>query len=129
MGGLVSAEYATRLAPPNTVTDVITLGSPWAGTPLARVAIGENAREMEPHSTYLEKLKRDLIEHKEIRFCQVATKRDQIVIPGTSAALKNYEHFILEDVGHVSLLYSQRVSKKILAWCAKETPSERCSLN
>lgn len=116
MGGLVSSWYATQLAPQNTVTDVITLGSPLSGTPMARIGLGENARQMEPHSPFLNQLREAVNQNKSIRFRHIATRSDQIVLPGASALYPENEHVIYEDLGHVSLLYSSRVANQIHKW-------------
>lgn len=116
MGGLVSAWYATKLAEKNKVTDVITIASPLAGTPMARLALGINAREMEPNSSFVQELKLAMNENKTVRFHHIATRSDQLVIPGLSAALPDNNHYILDDLGHASLLYSKRVSNKLFEW-------------
>lgn len=116
MGGLVGSLYAISLAPPQTVTDVITIGSPLAGTPMAHIALGPNGREMEPNSPLLQSLQTAIAKNPQIRFHHIATKCDQLVLPGHSAALANNNCFIYEDMGHASLLYSSRVTFKILEW-------------
>ncbi len=116
MGGLVSAYYATHLAPLDTVTDVITIGTPLAGTPVARIALGPNGKEMVPNSPFLKQLEEAMGRAKGIRFRHIATKSDQLVIPGASAAIKDNQCFILEDIGHTSLLYSARVTDQIYEW-------------
>jgi triacylglycerol esterase/lipase EstA (alpha/beta hydrolase family) len=120
MGGLVSALYALSLSSPGTVTDVITIGSPLAGTLMARLGIGPNAREMERDSTLIRDLQAAMAKNQHIRFHHIATKSDQLVIPGHSAVILANNHFILEDLGHASLLYSRRVTDKIAEWL-KET--------
>lgn len=116
MGGLVSALYATQMAPSNTVTDIITMGSPFIGTPVARIGLGTNAREMEPHSPFIETLRESISSNSQIRFYHIATKTDQLVIPGGSAIIPHHKHFIFDDIGHASLLYSQRVTDKLNEW-------------
>lgn len=116
MGGLVSCLYATKLAPPHSVTDVITIASPFAGTPVARIALGANAREMEPNSALVKEITQAILENRAIRFHHIATKSDQLVIPGVSAVLPENPHFIYEDIGHASLLYSPRVTAKLHEW-------------
>jgi triacylglycerol esterase/lipase EstA (alpha/beta hydrolase family) len=118
MGGLVSSLYATTLALPNTVTDVITIASPLSGTPMAKIAIGLNAREMELNSEFTQKLRQAISANKEIRFHHIATKSDQVVIPGISAVIPDHKNLILEDLGHVGILYSQRVVDQIHKWLA-----------
>jgi triacylglycerol lipase len=118
MGGLVSAWYATKLAPPSTVTDVITLGSPLKGTYVAHIAVGPNGKEMRPHSEFVQELQKAIAESSHIRFHHIGTKTDQLVIPHTSSWLgePSERHFILDDIGHVTLLFSPRVLQKISHW-------------
>ncbi len=118
MGGLISSLYATKFAPSGKVTDVITIGSPLAGTPVAKIAIGPDAREMEKGSELVKGLQEAVRSAKGIRFYHIATKTDQLVVPYTSAIIEGRpeRQLILEDVGHASLLYSPRVSEKILFW-------------
>lgn len=114
MGGLISSWYASRLAKPGTVGAIITVASPLEGTPMARYALGQNAREMEPQSRFLQELKVAMEECKEIKFYHIATESDQVVVPGISAAGGN--DFVVDDLGHAGLLYSKRVSDKMVEW-------------
>ncbi len=116
MGGLVSSFYAATRALPNTVTDVITLGSPLYGTPVAYIGIGPNAKEMRPTSEFLKTMREAMSKTKGVRFFHIATKSDQLVIPGKSAILPENEHFLFEDLGHASLLYSQRAAQQVAHW-------------
>ena len=118
MGGLVSSWYAMRLAPPGKVTDVITIGSPLAGTYVAKIGIGPPAREMERDSELLEELREKIKKSAHTRFFHIATKTDQLVIPYSSALVGGHleRQYLLEDVGHVTLLFSPRVAKKISDW-------------
>ncbi len=118
MGGLVSSWYAGELAPKHTVTDVITIGSPLFGTPVAYLGLGPNAREMEPNAPFLQELHASISRNKQIRFYHLATRCDQLVIPGTSAIIARNEYFIIDDLGHASLLYSHRVVDRIARWIA-----------
>lgn len=116
MGGLVSAWYATKLAKEKTVTDLITIASPLEGTPMARIGIGPNAKEMNPNSEFIQELRKAIQENQTIRFYHIATRRDQLVIPGTSALIIGHNHFVFDDLGHASLLYSKRTAKQIAEW-------------
>lgn len=118
MGGLVSSWYATKLAPPGTVTDVITLGSPLRGTYVAWIALGPNGSEMRPGSEFIKELQTEIARSQDIRFYHIGTKTDQLVIPSSSAWLgdRKEKHFVVEDMGHVTLLFSKRVSKKTCQW-------------
>jgi triacylglycerol lipase len=118
MGGIVSSLYATTSATPGTVTDIITIGSPLQGTYMAKIALGKCGREMQIGSTLLKELGEKIRQNKTIRFYHVASKTDEIVIPYTSALADSQlsELYILNDIGHATLLYSPRVSEKIISW-------------
>ncbi len=121
MGGLVSSLYATDLSPPNTVTDVITLGTPFKGTHMAKMGIGPNAREMEPSSELATQLRTKIANEKFSRFYHIASNTDQMVIPPQSGLLKNdlSREFFFEDIGHASMLFSPRVGALISGWLNK----------
>ena len=113
MGGLVSSWYATKLAKKGTVRDLITIASPLEGTPMARIGIGANAREMSPNSEFIKELRVSIRENQSIHFHHIATRRDQLVIPGTSALIENHNQYLFDDLGHASLLYSKRTAEQI----------------
>jgi triacylglycerol lipase len=118
MGGVVGSLYALHNAPPGSVTDVITIASPLSGTYVARIAIGPDAREMERNSDFLKNLPEEIRKNQKIRFFQIATKTDELVIPYTSEIVEgsSERQYLLNDIGHASLLYSPRVSRKIISW-------------
>lgn len=118
MGGIVSALYALELAPKNTVKDVILIGSPIEGTPLAWIALGKNGREMRPKSPLLKELREKISQNNDIRFYQIAALCDQLVIPGISAGrLVPLAHrLIIDNLGHTGLLFSSRVVDQITQW-------------
>lgn len=116
MGGVIASLYATKYAPAGTVTDVITIGSPLHGTYMAHIALGQNAREMQPNSPLLQEVRALMKENKEIRFYHIGTKSDLLVVPGSSAIIAENNHFLFDDIGHVSLLYSKRVVNKVGEW-------------
>jgi len=118
MGGLVSSWYATKLAPPGTVTDVITVGSPLAGTYVAYAALGPSGREMQPDSAFVKELQKGIRENKQIRFYHIGTRTDQLVFPASSSWLGDdlERQFVVDDIGHVSLLFSSRILNKICEW-------------
>ncbi len=118
MGGLVSAWYAAKIAEPGKVTDVITIGSPMNGTKLAAIAIGPNGREMEYGSDFVQKLQKECLQNDKIRFYHIASKSDQIVFPYSSAltGLHPEREYLVDDIGHMTLILSFRVAEKIEEW-------------
>jgi triacylglycerol lipase len=120
MGGLVSAWYAAKVAPPDKVSDVITIASPMGGTKLAAIAIGPNGREMKLGSDFVCRLQDEFRQNKKIRFYHIASKTDQVVLPYSSALTGLYpeREYLIDDIGHMSHLYSSRVANKIEEWLA-----------
>jgi triacylglycerol lipase len=116
MGGLVSLAYGLRLAPPGSITDIITLGSPLLGTPMAWLGLGINAREMRPRSSFLNELQQLIQDNKNIRLYHVATSTDFLVFPIDSALIRHNQCVVFEDIGHATLLYSKRVTQQIGDW-------------
>jgi len=122
MGGLVAWEYATKLAPPDTVTDIVTLGSPLAGTRVAHLGIGQSARDMEPGSLFIQELQRNIAAAPHIRSYQIGVRVDHLVIPYGSAFIGRgpARQLLIEDLGHLGLLFSSRVARQVAAWLQTE---------
>jgi predicted alpha/beta hydrolase family esterase len=118
-GGLVSSYYATQLAEKDQikVTDVITIGSPLKGTPLAYFGPGLDAYEMRPHSPFHEELRKKIGGCSKTRFFHIASQSDNVVSHG-SALLGNNpaRQLLLKDVGHLSLVFSSRVANQLCYW-------------
>jgi len=118
MGGIVSSLYATKLADYGTVTDVIAIGSPFKGSPLADCfAIGSCGEEMRPDSSLLEEVRQGIKQAPEIEFYSIASETDEVV--PLSSALYNEDpqkQLIVEDEGHVALLTSAKVAKTVASW-------------
>ncbi len=106
MGGLV-ARRALSQDPSLPISKIITLGTPHAGTLLAHTAIGENGRQMRPHSQFL----RGFTGSSDLMFT-VASRHDNVAIPYT-AALCGSNTLLVEGVGHMSLLADRRVLEKV----------------
>lgn len=121
MGGLIISYYATKMSPPGTVRAVITIGSPLQGTYVAKIGLGHCARDMEIDSEFIKDLNQALLSRSDISFYNIATKTDQLVIPYTSClpASNPAHQYLLNDIGHASLLFSKRVSHKIYEWLAQ----------
>lgn len=115
MGGLVAADYALRLAAEGTVKGVITIGSPFEGTRMAIFGNGLCAKQMHYRTPFLKGLKEKVVANGIIPFCHIGTHSDTIVRPASSSwptgvsALK----IIFEDFGHLSLLYSETITKTL----------------
>jgi len=118
-GGLVSSFFAAEHAKASgtEVTDIITIGSPLAGTPVAYIGIGKDAHEMRLESEFHRKLRYQISRLHSIRFFHVASETDEIV-PHTSALIGKVasQQLLLKDTGHLSLVFSSRVADQISHW-------------
>lgn len=122
MGGLIASFYSEYLAPPHEVSAVITLGSPFQGTKLAALGMGQNAVEMAPNSKLLSDLTQK-IEKSSVKYHYIASKIDNLIVPWDSAIPafskdRDNNKLILEDHGHLSLLISPKVINQVEGWVA-----------
>lgn len=118
MGGLVSYYYAAKLARAYSVPQVITIGSPLHGTQIAKIGLGMCAKEMQIGSNLIQEIHEAVESCPDVRFYNIATKTDELVVPYTSSIFKSdpLSQFVVDDVGHASLLFSQRVSDQLCRW-------------
>ena len=113
MGGLVCRSYLARHGS-TQVNRLITIASPHQGSELARIGLGQNAREMEPGSLWL----RDLAtEPVHIPFTAIRTPHDNYVMPQDYQRLAGAEDIELPGIGHLAVLYSSVTTKVVLACC------------
>ena len=115
MGGLVASYFAEKYPDYANIKAIITLGSPLKGTLVAKIGIGKCCRQMELSSKFIQKAKANypvrIMHH-------IVTKKDQLIIPYTSGIINQEKSrsYIIDNLGHASLLYSTRVFKKIDYW-------------
>jgi triacylglycerol lipase len=118
MGGVVSYYYAAKLAQAYSIPQVITIGSPLLGTRVAKIGFGQCAREMQIGSGLLKEM-HDAIEWcNDVKFYNIASRTDELVIPYTSALFKSdlQRQLCFDDMGHASMLFSKRVSEQLCTW-------------
>lgn len=119
MGGLVSMEYALRYAPKDRITYVITMGTPFYGTYMAKAGLGPCAKEMCRGSSFLQDFHERLKTAKHIQVFNIASRADLMIRPWDTAVLKNQlfvEFVVFEDIGHMTYLFSEKVMKHITAY-------------
>lgn len=115
MGGLVSSEYATTLAPPGTVKGVVTLGSPMKGSKSAKIPPGRCAKEMHHHSPFVKALDAKVQNALGITFFNFSSKTDLLVRPIKMSGL-HAKHILSHEFrscGHMTYLYSPEVADSI----------------
>ncbi len=111
MGGLVCRCYLTRHGNAR-VAGMVTIASPHRGSEMARIALGQNARELEPGSRWLQDQAREPVTVPAVAICN---RHDNYVMPPESQSLEGAETIDLDGIGHLALLYSSRAALAVLA--------------
>jgi len=111
MGGLICRSYLARHGR-SRVERMITIASPHAGTELARIGIGRNAREMEPDSLWLKDL---ATENVPVPTISIRTPHDNYVMPQDNQRLPGAIDVEMDGIGHLSVLYAGRTAEELIA--------------
>lgn len=124
MGGLaIRAWRRAYAADAARVHRVITLGSPHAGTVMARYARPLNARQMRVGSDWLRELAASEAASWRQRFICVYSLCDQVVCPATLAVLPDARWLEVPACGHLQLVDSPEVRACVLQTLEEgETP-------
>ncbi len=129
MGGLAVRAWLARRAAEGEamhgrVERVVTIGSPHAGTWLARFSHTRNGREMRPGSAWLERLAQAWRSGEAGlapgRFTCWYSNADNIVMPASSAMLAGADNRLVNGAGHVDLAFREEVIEGTLAILAQE---------
>jgi triacylglycerol esterase/lipase EstA (alpha/beta hydrolase family) len=113
MGGLAARCYLARKGAAR-VAKLITLGSPHAGTGLARFGMGENAPQMRVDSVFLAELARREAGRAPCATTSIYSSGDNLVSPRRSGRLAWARNLVLADVGHVAMLSSPELHRLLL---------------
>jgi triacylglycerol lipase len=113
MGGLVCRSYLARHGS-GRVERLITLASPHSGSELARIGIGQNAREMEPGSRWLKDLASSVTP---VRAISIRTPHDNYVMPQDNQRLPGALDVAVDGIGHLALLFSRRTAGEVITAC------------
>ena len=114
MGGLVCRSYLSRHGIAQ-VERLITFASPHLGSELAHLGFGQNAREMEPGSLWLNDLAHESVK---IPFVSIRTSHDNYVMPQDNQRLPGAQDIELAGIGHLAALYASRTTEAIMG-CMK----------
>lgn len=115
MGGLVTRAYLARRGTA-CIAKFISLGSPHHGTKMARFGLGECTKQMRYQSAWLQKLEAmESAARPQVPALSIYTVNDDIVYPPETSALEWAENVPVSAVGHVGLLFSDKVAQRVIA--------------
>ena len=102
------------------VLRLLTLGTPHAGSELAKIGFGENGRQMRPSSAWLESLNS---EAPQVETLVIFSPHDNYVMPQSNLELPGAQSQRINALGHLSMLYSPRVAAAVLDGLGSFRPS------
>ncbi len=103
MGGLVLRRWWVEQQGPGRIHHAITIGTPHAGTWLARFALTRNSRQMQRHSQWLATLAAQEPAQRRTRVTCFYSHCDNIVFPPATATLPGADNRHLPGVAHVQM--------------------------
>ncbi len=112
MGGLAARAWLRTCRDPQpgqVVAHVVTLGSPHAGTWLARFSHLPNGRQMRPDSGWLQALRAAWTPAWAARFTCWYSNCDNIVMPPSTATLPGADNRLLPGAAHIDLAFRPQV--------------------
>lgn len=114
LGGIIARYYVQALGGDGTIKNLVTLGSPHAGTAWSNYSVLAHLKDLAPKSPFMEKL-REMPPPQYTRVVAVSGSLDVMVRPKSAGFWPGVRNIHLKRVGHAGLLFSQRVCEIILA--------------
>jgi triacylglycerol esterase/lipase EstA (alpha/beta hydrolase family) len=112
MGGVVGRYYVVLGGGDGAVRDLVTIGSPHAGTGASLVGVGRPIRELTNGSTLLARLAAAPPPSR-TKLTAIWSHADPLV-RGRDAHLDGADEIVFDDLGHISMLASRRVANAII---------------
>ena len=115
MGGLAIRAWM-RVHGTASVAQVLTLGTPHAGTKLARAATTTNSRQMLWQSAWLEELATQESDATRSLVQIAITPQDNIVCPQRAQVLEGIKPVVFEGIGHMEMC----LHRPVIQWVAEQ---------
>jgi pimeloyl-ACP methyl ester carboxylesterase len=113
MGGVVGRYYVQLGGGDGVVRNLITIGSPHAGTDVSAIGIGRPTKELFFGSNLLARLRAAPLP-KRTRITVIRSRSDALVPGARQAHLAGADEIVYDDLGHLSMLASKRVAQTII---------------
>jgi pimeloyl-ACP methyl ester carboxylesterase len=121
LGGLVARVYVQELGGSRRVDRCVTLGTPHRGTYNSYWLWSRVGGELRPDSQLLARLGASRSAMQGVRFLSLVAGSDNLVIPRVFAS--HEQEIVIQDVGHISMLFSPTVLRLVGDYLAKPDPS------
>jgi pimeloyl-ACP methyl ester carboxylesterase len=115
MGGLAVRAWLRAHSADSRVHSVVTIGTPHAGTSMARFALSENTRQMREGNRWLLDLAASETRMRRKLFTCYFGHCDNIVFPACNATLEDATNHHVPGVAHVDLAFHQPILDDVLA--------------
>jgi pimeloyl-ACP methyl ester carboxylesterase len=113
MGGLVARACLRDAQTRARIARIVTLGTPHHGSVLARWALGLDGRQLRRGSAWLAALNAD--SPAPVPVVSIFSWHDNYVAPQDSAVLEGARNAALAGIGHLSLVFSDAVARRVAA--------------
>ncbi len=114
MGGVVGRYFVQLGGGDGVVANLITIGSPHAGTDVSAIGIGRANKELFFGSTLLARLRAAPLPRR-TRWTVIWSRSDALVPGARQARVAGAEELVFDDLGHLSLLASPKVAAEVIA--------------
>lgn len=111
MGGVAVRAWLRAHPDPHAMAHVVTIGSPHAGTWLARFSHLPNGRQMRRDSGWMHALRQAWTLQLAARFTCWYSNCDNIVMPPTTATLPGADNRLLPGAAHIDLAFRPQVMR------------------
>jgi hypothetical protein len=111
---VVGRYYVSLLGGDGVVKNLITLGSPHAGTDVSAVGLGRPGKELFGGSALVQRLDAAPLPSR-TRMTVVWSKADALVPGARHARVEGVDELVYDDLGHLALLTDERVADEIIA--------------
>jgi hypothetical protein len=113
MGGVVGRYLVTLGGGAPRVRNLITIGSPHGGSDYSGFGFGRPTSELLPGSNLLQRLEAAPLPAA-TRITAIWSRNDALVPASRNARLRGCDEIVYDDLGHLSMLISRRVTRDIL---------------
>ena len=115
MGGLAVRAWLRDRAADRRVHSVVTIGTPHAGTSMARFALSANTRQMREGNRWLRELAAsETCERRRLFTCYFG-HCDNIVFPARNGTLEDAQNHHVPGVAHVDMAFHRPIFDEVLA--------------